>query len=205
MSRRSLVVMLVLPSILVGMLAAPATAREVGVDRAPLEREFTVDGTAAPEPHDRHGTSLLVRHPDRLWAAVHARGLEPGGVYTFWWVAVQGEGAFPDDVFVAHGAGVVANRAGRATAVMRAELGQPGITGFSPAPGVDVGFDELRDPMGALVRVEVAYHGQVEDAGKDRATWLRDFRSGAACPPATPNPNPAQPHSPVWFPATHRA
>ncbi len=189
---------------LVGTLAAPASAREVVVDRTPLVREFTADGTSAPEPRERHGASLLVRRPDRLSAVVHARGLEPGGVYTFWWVAVQGEGSFPDDVFVAHGAGVVANRAGRATAALRADLGQPGITGFSPAPGVEVGFNELRDPMGALVRVEVAYHGQVEDAGQELATWLSDFWSGAACPPATPNPNPAQPHCPVWFAATHR-
>ncbi|MDX2378211.1 MAG: hypothetical protein QNM02_00445 [Acidimicrobiia bacterium] len=31
---------------------------------------------------------------------------------------------------------------------------------------------------------------------------LRDFWTGSACPPATPNPNPAQPHCPVRCAAT---
>jgi hypothetical protein len=56
--------------------------------------------------------------------------------------------------------------------------------------------------MGSLVRIEIAYHGQAEDAGDDLGTWLEDFWTGSACPPDTPNPNPAQPHCPVWYAAT---
>ena len=59
------------------------------------------------------------------------------------------------------------------------------------------------DSTAAAVRVEVAYHGQVENAGDELPLWLYDFWTGDACPPETPNPNPAQPHCPVWFAATH--
>ncbi len=186
------------------VVAGPATAAPGGPqDRAPVLREYREDGTPAPEPLEQVGTSRLVRSADGLEAKVRVAGLQPGGVYTFWWVVVQDDGTFPDDIFVALGAGAVVGRSGRAAVGMDAAVGEASIGGFEPAPGVVLEFDELRDPLNALVRVEIAYHGQAEDAGDELDAWLSDFWTGAACPPDTPNPNPAQPHCPVWFAATH--
>jgi hypothetical protein len=84
---------------------------------------------------------------------------------------------------------------------MRAYNGQPGIEGIPPLGGAE--WHGLTDPLNSVVRVEIAYHGQAEDAGSDLKTWLSDFWTGAACPPDTPNPNPDQPHCPVYFAATH--
>jgi len=168
--------------------------------REPVVREFNEDGTAA-SGDEIVGRSKLRRTENGLRANVRVAGLEPGGVYTFWWVVPQGDGVFPDDIFVARGAGVVVGRNGKARVHMRAHTGQEGITGF-PVLG-DASFASLIDPQGALVRVEIAYHGQAADAGDDLDTWLGDFWTGAACPPDTPNPNPIQPHCPVWFAATH--
>lgn len=182
-------------------LASPATAGTA--DLAPVVREHTEAGTPAPEPLEQVGWSRLVRTSAGLDAKVHVAGLQPGGVYTFWWVVVQDDGTFPDDIFVASGAGTIVGRNGKATVRMHADRGDAAIEGFEPAPGVVLEFDELHDPLGALVRVEIAYHGQAVEAGDELDAWLTDFWTGTACPPETPNPNPAQPHCPVWFAATH--
>lgn len=200
---RRLPTLLAATLLLVGTVLGPAGAAEGAADWSSVVREHTDAGTPAPAPLEEVGWSRLVRTADGLDAKVHVGGLLPGGVYTFWWVVVQDDGTFPDDVFVASGGGTVVGQDGEATVRMRAAAGQPSISGFEPAPGVVLTFDELRDPLGALVRVEIAYHGQVADAGDDLDTWLSDFWTGTACPPETPNPNPAQPHCPVWFAATH--
>ncbi|MDH3683132.1 MAG: hypothetical protein OEV40_24660, partial [Acidimicrobiia bacterium] len=75
------------------------------------------------------------------------------------------------------------------------------IEGFPVLGGAS--FASLDDPTGSLVRVEIAYHGQAKDAGDDLDAWLADFWTGAECPPETPNPNPDQPHCPVWYASTH--
>jgi hypothetical protein len=148
------------------------------------------------------GWAQLKRDHDDLKAVVHANGLKPGGVFTFWWVAVQDDATFPDDIFVALGAGAVIGQNGKATVHMTAAKGDPSIVGL-PALGGAL-FGDLRDPEGALVRVEAAYHGQVEDAGSDLDQWLSDFWTGSACP--TDGVNAAgQPHCPVYFAATHPA
>ena len=186
------------------VVAGPAAATPgAPVDRAPVLREYLDNGTPAPEPLEQVGTSRLVRGPDGLEAQVRVTRLKPGGVYTFWWVVAQHDGTFPDDIFVALGAGAVVGASGRVAIRMNASLDEASIAGFEPAPGVVLEFDELHDPLDALVRVEIAYHGQAADAGDELHTWLSDFWTGAACPPETPNPNPAQPHCPVWFAATH--
>ncbi len=190
--------------VLAAALTVPATATPaVAIDQVAVVQEHLEDGTPAESPLQQVGTSSLARRADGLHARVHVEGLRPGGVYTFWWVVVQDDGTFPDDIFVALGAGTVAGRNGRASVRMSAALGQPGIGGFEPAPGVVIEWDTLRDPLGSLVRVEIAYHGQAADAGDDLETWLSDFWTGAACPPATSNPNPAQPHCPVYYAASH--
>lgn len=185
---------------LAATLASPVDAGGGQRDREPVVREFNEDGTGAAG-EEVVGRSVLRRGAEGLHAKVKMRGLEPGGVYTFWWVVPQGNGVFPDDIFVARGAGVVVGRSGRAKVEMQAEIGDEGITGFPVLGGAL--FASLVDPEGALVRVEVAYHGQVDNAGEDLEAWLSDFWTGAACPPATPNPNPMQPHCPVWFASTH--
>lgn len=172
------------------------------IDFSPIVQEYSTDGTSVEEP-PRVGGALLVRRDDRLGAVAHIQGLVPGGVYTFWWVVVQGDGTFPDDIFVARGGGKVVRTSGRATTFMRAALGQAGITGFMPDGVNEIGFASLADTTGSTVRIEIAYHGQADDAGPGEVdAWLRDFWTGAACPPATPNPNPGQPHCPVYYAAT---
>lgn len=183
------------------MLVTVASANGNGEDRADVVREWNVDGSAAPET-EIIGWSSLIRRESGLNATVQVEGLIPGGVYTFWWIVPHSlPPTIPNDVFVAGGASTVVGSNGKATVHMRAETGQAGILGFPPLEGAL--WHDLTDPLSALVRVEIAYHGQVEDAGADLATWEADFWTGSACPPETANPNPAQPHCPVYFAATH--
>jgi hypothetical protein len=107
----------------------------------------------------------------------------------------------PDDVFVARGASAIAGPNGKATVHMTADTGQAGILGFPPLGGAL--WHDLTYPMNSVVRVEVAYHGQAADAGADLGAWESDFWTGAACPPNLENPNPNQPHCPIYFAATH--
>ena len=172
-------------------------------DRADIVREFNVDGTAAPGT-EVIGSSTLTRSASGLKATVNAEGLMPDGVYTFWWVVPHSlPPTVPDDVFAARGGSAVVGADGKATVEMTADTGQAGILGFPPLAGAL--WHDLTDPLNSLVRVEMAYHGQVGDAGADLAAWESDFWTGAACPPTTPNPNAAQPHCPVYFASTHAA
>ena len=185
-----------------GGLIAPSMSPDDHVDRQPLVVEFAgaSDFTTATAVGDQLGWSQLRRDGDGLGAVVHAEGLEPGGVFTFWWVVVQDDATFPDDIFVALGAGAVVGQNGKATAFMSAETGDASIVGL-PALGGAL-FGDLTDPEGALVRVEVAYHGPVDEAGDDLDQWLTDFWTGSACP--TEGVNAAgQPHCPVYFAGTH--
>jgi len=183
------------------IVTTPSLAMTDNRNRQPLVVEFAgaSDFTDATTEGDELGWSQLKRDADDLKAVVHADGLKPGGVFTFWWVVVQGP-SFPDDIFVAHGAGAIIGQNGKATVHMSAEKGDPSIVGL-PALGGAL-FGDLVDPENALVRVEVAYHGQVEDAGDDLDQWLSDFWSGSVCPQEGLNPA-GQPHCPVYFAATH--
>ena len=158
------------------------------------------DFTDATVVGDELGLSQLIRSRDDLKAVVHANGLKPGGVFTFWWVVVQDDGTFPDDIFVAHGDSAIIGQDGKATVNMSAEKGDPSIVGLPALAGAL--FGDLVDPENSLVRVEVAYHGQVEDAGDDLDQWMSDFWSGSVCPQEGVNPA-DQPHCPVYFAATH--
>ena len=194
------VVVAAILGVLATLFVAPAQAQGNAVDPETIVREWNEDGTAAPGD-EKVGVSQLRRSPDGLHATAVARGLAPGGVYTFWWVVVQDDGDFPDDIHVQRGAGVVVGASGVARVTMSAQTGDPGILGFPPLGGAL--FADLTDPIGSVVRIEIAYHGQADDAGDDLDLWLSDFWSGAACPPDTPNPNPMQPHCPVYFASTH--
>jgi len=182
-------------------LVGPVDAGGNGSARAPVVREWNTDGNAALGT-ETIGWSNLIRRDDGLKATVHVEGLMPGGVYTFWWVVPHAaEPSIPVDVFVALGGSAVVGDNGMATVRMRAHTGQAGIEGFPPLGGTP--WHDLTDPMNSVVRVEVAYHGQADDAGDQLDVWQTDFWTGAACPPATPNPNPMQPHCPAYFAATH--
>lgn len=185
-------------------LATPAVTEARGnwsVDVEPIVQEWDVDGTAIEDPPSV-GAALLVRRPHSLRGAAYIEGLVPNGVYTFWWVVIQDDGTFPDDIFVARGGGKVANADGAAFSFMRARNGQPGIEGFVPDGVNEIEFASLADTTDSVVRIEAAYHGQADEASGELKTWLSDFWSGAACPPETPNPNPEQPHCPVYYAAT---
>lgn len=196
--------LMLIPAAMMAMSLVAMTAVNAGGDggdRADVVREFDEDGTAADDP-EVIGWSNLVRRESGLKTTVHVEGLIPGGVYTFWWVVPHSvPPTIPDDVFVALGASAVVGANGKATVRMRADTGQAGITGFPPLEGAL--WHDLTDPLGAIVRVELAYHGQVEDAGDELPIWESNFWTGSACPPDTANPNPDQPHCPVYFAATH--
>lgn len=186
------------------LLAVPATAHAAQhptAERTDIVQEHDFDGTPVAEPVDV-GNAMLVRRGHSLSAVASVSGLTPGGVYTFWWVVVQDDGTFPDDIHVASGSFAVVGDNGRATVAMYAELGDESISGFMPDGVNEITFDTLDDTVDSIVRIEIAYHGQAADAGADLDTWLYDFWTGTACPPQTPNPNPAQPHCPVWYAAT---
>ena len=69
-----------------------------------IVRIFDADGNSVADG-EVMGTSELTRHDDKLEDTTEISGLIEGGVYTFWWVAIPADGAFPDDAFVAHGRG----------------------------------------------------------------------------------------------------
>lgn len=174
-----------------------------GNDTQPVERHFEPDGTPS-DPAEPLGSSKLIRRDTGLKTTAHVEGLIPGGVYTFWWVVIQ-EGGFPTDAFVANGGGTVVGANGKATVRMNADLGQPSITGFKPDGINELPFAPLHDPMGATVRVEIAYHGQTDDAGDDLDLWLSDFWTGTACPDPGDVNAVGQPHCPVYIAAQHDA
>jgi hypothetical protein len=175
-----------------------------GDDLAEVLREVTASD--APDPGtDNLGLSRLSRSSEGLKAKVVVHNLEPGGVYTFWWVVPQdfedGAPVIPGGVFVAYGASRVIGNSGTAVVGMRAHTGQAGIEGFPPLGGAE--WKSLDDPLNSIVRIEIAYHGQVNDAGGDISTWRTDFWTGSACPENGSTNLAGQPHCPVYLAATH--
>jgi hypothetical protein len=193
---------LLLVAAMVSLLVVPAGASASGADRQAVELEID-DGGEFTSGEATLGWSRLTRRGNGLEATVHVEGLRPGGVFTFWWVVPQDDATFPDDIFVGRGAGTVVGENGKATVHLSADVGDAGISGF-PVIG-DAEFASLHDPLGALVRVEIAYHGQASLAGDDLDQWLGDFWSGAACPASGDVNAAGQPHCPVYIAATHPA
>ena len=192
---------------------APIDAMAAGADHQPVVREWTDEG----EPADGEviGFTNLLRRPSGISGTTSVKGLRPGGVYTFWMVAID-PGFFPAEedltrIFVQKGNATVAKPNGRATVRWSAEAGDASIV--TPGPEFD---DALDDIDRRIVRIEIAYHGQAEDAPTpaDLEQWLSDFWSGdpdvCAVPPFMPtNDLPrgeqgaVQPHCPVNFASTH--
>lgn len=190
------------------MMIAPASAHDgsqVTVSHARIVQEQSHPD--APDATKRNvGWSRLVRTEDGYSATVFARSLNPGGVYTFWWVSpyefnTDGSPVIPGGVFVARGASRVIGADGTARVQMRATTGQPGIVGLPALGGLL--WHEMKDPLTSIVRVEIAYHGQAADAGGDLGTWQSDFWTGTACPANGNTNNAGQPHCPVYLAATH--
>jgi hypothetical protein len=174
------------------------------VDVADVVREINADD--APDPGtDNVGTSRLTRSSEGLKAKVAVHNLEPGGMYTFWWVVPQdfedGSPVIPSGVFVAYGASRVIGDSGIAMVDMRAHTGQEGIEGLPALGGAQ--WKSLDDPLNSIVRIEIAYHGQVNEAGGDLPTWKTDFWTGSACPEPDFLNLAGQPHCPVYLAATH--
>jgi hypothetical protein len=190
-------------------IAAPVGAQDrthASVSHAKIVQEKSFDD--APDATKRNiGWTRLVRTRDGYSATVLARGLKPGGVYTFWWVSPYefddaGAPIIPSQVFVARGAGRVIGANGTARVRMQATNGQLGIVGL---PALDVAlWHEMKDPLTSIVRIEIAYHGQADEAANDAElkTWLSDFWTGSACPSEGLNDG-GQPHCPAYLAATH--
>ncbi len=188
--------------IIIVLVLAAATSVAVasnpgnGAETESIVRIFDGDGNSLAGD-EVMGTSKLIRRDDGLNDTAHVSGLIPGGVYTFWWVVIPDGGTFPDNAFVAHGGARVAGQNGKATVRMTADAGQPSVTGFL------IDFQPLDFDLGtAEVHVEIAYHGQAEDAGDDLGTWMSDFWTGTACP-AGGVQGETQPHCPVSIVAVH--
>lgn len=205
MRTKSVVVAVVAAVLVLG--ASPAMAVPRGdMSVAPVVEFLTLDGTPAS---NELGSSVLVRGDDSLWAKVNVDGLRPGGLYTFWWVIIPEGGSFPDDAFVAGEGARRIGPGGHATAVLSAKAGDPSIAGFH------VPFNPLDfDLSSAEIHVEVAYHGQAEDAGSNLSTWRTDFWTGTACPGSFGLNSDyvgfggdlnagGQPHCPVYIAAIH--
>ena len=189
------------------LATGPAIASPPGnTSVEPVTEFLTLDGIPVS---NTLGSSTLVRGDDRLWAKVTVDGLRPGGVYTFWWVIIPAGGVFPDDAFVAGEGGRMIGPGGHATAVLKAKAGDASISGFH------LPFNPLNFDLGtAEIHVEVAYHGQGEDAGSNLSTWMSDFWTGTACPSSfglngdyvgagTDVNAGGQPHCPVYIAAIH--
>jgi hypothetical protein len=152
------------------------------------------------------GWTTLVRSKNQLNATTFVSGLEPGGVYTFWWVAPyefkDGAPVMPAGVFVARGAGTVVGESGTALVRMKATINQPGILGLPALEGAK--WHKMQDPLTSVVRIEIAYHGQAEDAAgpAELRRWLSDFWTGSVCPDSGVL-LPGQPHCPVYMASTH--
>lgn len=164
----------------VGFLVLSGNGSAEAEESAPVLREFSPSGERVPdEDQEVVGSATLSRTPEGLRAEASLSDLMPGGVYTFWLVVYQGDKQFPDDIFVNDGFGVVVDESGSATATMRNTTGDESIDGFYvEEEGGVVAFDTLNDPMNAIVRVEVVYHGQADVAGDDLDMWLSDFWTG---------------------------
>lgn len=134
---------------------------------------------------DPIGWTDLVRSKNQLNATTFVEGLKPGGVYTFWWVAPYefdgGKPVIPAGMFVAKGAGTVVGVNGTALVRMKATINQPCIVGLPALEGAK--RHKMQDPLTSIVRIEIAYHGQAEEAASQAElnAWLSDFWTASAC------------------------
>ena len=164
------------------------------------------------------GKAELIRSASGLKATAHVSGLEPGGVYTFWWVIPSD--THPVRSFAALGGSKIVGQNGKATVRMRADVGDSSIDGFfnhtEPLDvfPLDASFVDLTsDLLDDTIRIEVAYHGNV-DSGAYTPQWELDFWTGEAgvCPVAADlekrppkMASTGQPHCPTFYAAESAA
>ena len=213
--KRLLLVALAASLAVLAVSIAPVGAKAKGAEKQPVVREWNQDGTMHTEG-EVIGFTNLVRKTSGISGTTHVQGLMPGGVYTFWMVAID-PSFFPAEadlslIYVDRGNARVVGQNGRATVHWSAPAGDASIV---PPPG-PIFDDALEDIGDRVVRIEIAYHGQADDAPDQAAIdqWLSDFWSGdpTVCPdpPFSPGnvvpPGPQgtmQPHCPVNFASTH--
>ena len=191
MGKKAAILMTVL-GLVVG-ITTTAVAHE-GADTADVIHFF--DEAGEPIGPDVVGNAKLIRRDDGLKATAQVSGLEPGGVYTFWWVV--GDFAVFPDVFVALGNSIVVAPNGKATVNMSADLGDPSISGFIDGTTAPFRPTLAYDLKSVEVHIEVAYHGQVDDPDYT-SQWQQDFWTGAdgLCPIEGSTQAASQPHCPV--------
>lgn len=205
MLRRTILGVFVIGALLAATVT-PTSARGAGVERAPVVVEFNEDGS--PGDGSTVGWTALLRRTRWVGGVTHVSGLEPGGVYTFWKVAI--DPAFNPDapdfslIYVDRGNARVVGRSGRATVFWSARAGDASIDTSSTALPT---FGTLTDIGERIIRVEIAYHGQKD--GPVPPSWLENFWDGdpAWCQ-TDPGVPPGmiighQPHCPVFQASTH--
>ena len=182
MKRTSIIVSLVFALVL-----ATASVALAGTSKSRTPIYDNGSGTSGNEV----GWTQLHRDDDRLRATVKTSDLEPGGVYTFWWVTVPTSDPM-EGVFVDLLGSTIADQNGKATVHGSVAVGTPSI---------DIPFDSfltfvpMANPEEAVVRVEVAYHGQV-DSENFSDDWLLDFWTGEE-PMCSEFPGPGFGHCPI--------
>jgi hypothetical protein len=193
---------------LLALLVSPVEAKATGAEKQSVVREWSTAGE--PVEGESIGFTNLVRKASGISGTTKVSDLTPGGVYTFWILAIGPDftGENLEEIFVARGNSAVVGQNGRATVHWSAAVGDPSI--ITPGPTFD---DALDDIDNRVVRIELAYHGQAPEDGVP-ALWEENFWSGEAgvCPdpPFAPgNTVPPgsqgmmQPHCPVNFASTH--
>jgi hypothetical protein len=179
---------------------------ERGAEKEDVIQDFDKSGTPT---EITVGKAQLIRRADGIKATADVSGLTPGGVYTFWWVIPNGAD-HPVGSFVALGGSKTVGQNGMATARMTANVGAPSIEGFfdhlAPLNAFPAGSALADFDAGMLddtVRVEVAYHGQADQAAdaEELALWKSDFwtgQSGVCADLSVPTlANTGQPFCPV--------
>jgi hypothetical protein len=182
---------------------------ERGAEKQDVVQDF--DGNGNPTAVTV-GKAHLIRRADGIKATAHVSGLTPGGVYTFWWVIPSA--THPVDSFVALGGSKIVGQNGKATVGMTANVGDPSIEGFfdhlAPLGAFPAGSAFADLEVGMLddtVRVEIAYHGQADQAAGagELALWKSDFwtgQTGVCADPSVPTfANTGQPFCPVAYAA----
>jgi hypothetical protein len=221
MRRASIITVIVLAMIMATASIAIAKSSNHGVEKQEIVQEFDSETGDPVDSPRSFGQVNLTRSDDGVDASVKVHGLEPGGVYTFWWVIPSD--THPIDSFAALGGSKIVGNNGRVNLTMSADVGDPSIEGFfdhiSPLglPGEPSFVPLTSDLLADKIRIEVAYHGNV-DSGQYSPQWELDFWTGQAgqagqagvCPASADlaggaRASTGQPHCPTFYAAESQA
>jgi hypothetical protein len=159
----------IIASLVIALLLATASVALAGTTKTRTPIYDNASGTEGNEV----GWTQLHRDDDGLKATVKTSGLMPGGVYTFWWVTVP-TGDPMEGVFVDLLGSTIVGQNGKATVHGSVAVGTPSIS--IPFDSF-LTFVPMANPEEAVVRVEVAYHGQA-DSDNFSDDWVLDFWTG---------------------------